>query len=258
MNQLNQPPRINVCGVAIDCLSFDEVMAAIVHHVTAGQTPAYVVTPNAQHVVMWHENDLFRQIYQQAWLVVPDGVPLLWAARWFGTPLRGRVNGTDSFEQLCAISAEKGFRVFLMGGRSGAAAQAAQVLQARHPQLQIAGTDCPKFGFESDPVELERMAAAVRTAAPDILFVGLGAPKQEYWIYQNYQALGVPVMLGIGGSFEMVGGVVKRAPLWMQRLGLEWLFRLLSEPQRMWRRYLVGNVAFVRLVLRQRLSHSGY
>lgn len=144
----------------------------------------------------------------------------------------------------------------MLGGRPGASQKAAQVLQARYPSLKIAGTYCPPYGFESDPVELKRINLAITTAAPDLLFVGLGAPKQEYWIYNNYQKLGVPVSIGIGVSFELVSGMVKRAPKLLQKTGLEWFFRLIAEPQRLWRRYLVGNTIFIFLVLKQKFRLS--
>ncbi|MDF5730699.1 MAG: WecB/TagA/CpsF family glycosyltransferase [Rhizonema sp. PD38] len=253
---MNYSTRVNICGVHINRYSFDEVVEQIVHHVIARSAPQYVVTPNAQHIVILQHDSLFRKIYQKALLVVPDGVPLLWAAKLFGTPLSGRVNGTDLFERLCQVSSERGLKVFLLGGRPGASDKTAQVLQARYPNLQIVGKYCPPYGFESDSKELQRINSAVQEAAPDILFVALGAPKQEYWIYDNYQQLGVPVSIGIGVSFELVSGMIKRAPKIMQGAGLEWLFRLIVEPQRLCQRYLVGNTVFILLVLRQKFSFS--
>jgi len=246
--------RINICNIQVDRYSFEEVVELITNHVVTKKTPKYVVTPNVQHIVTLQSNARFREIYRQAFLAVPDGVPLLWAAKLFNTPLSGRVNGTDLFEHLCQISAQKGLKVFMLGGRPQAADKAAQVLKARHPNLNIVGTYCPPYGFESDTTELQQMNSAIVAAAPDILFVGLGAPKQEYWIYENYLKLGVPMSIGIGVSFELVAGVVERAPKLMQKTGLEWLFRLFAEPRRLWKRYLLGNAAFILLVLKQKLS----
>ncbi len=244
--------RVNICGIDIDRYSFDEVVEAIADHAAFGNTPQYVVTPNAQHIVILQRNAKFREIYRHAFLVVPDGVPLLWAAKFFQTPLSGRVNGTDLFERLCEISADRELKVFLLGGRPGAAKKAMQVLQTRHPLLKIVGTYCPSYGFESDAEELQQINLAIQAAAPHLLFVGLGAPKQEYWIYNHYQKLNVPVSIGIGVSFELVAEMVKRAPKFMQKAGLEWLFRLLVEPNRLWQRYLVGNTIFLMLILKQR------
>ncbi|MDJ0616373.1 MAG: WecB/TagA/CpsF family glycosyltransferase [Calothrix sp. MO_192.B10] len=246
--------RVNICNIQVDGYSFDEVVDLIADRAVSRNAPQYVVTPNAQHIVTLQRDAHFREIYRNAFLAVPDGVPLLWAAKLFNTPLSGRVNGTDLFEQLCKISAERGLKVFLLGGRPRAADKVMQVLKARHPSLNIVGTYCPPYGFESDSIELQKMNSAIVAAAPDILFVGLGAPKQEYWIYENYLKLGVPVSIGIGVSFELVAGMVKRAPRIMQKNGLEWFFRLIVEPKRLWERYLIGNTTFIWLVIRQKFS----
>jgi N-acetylglucosaminyldiphosphoundecaprenol N-acetyl-beta-D-mannosaminyltransferase len=246
--------RVNICGVAIDKYTFDEAVEIIIHHALSCETPKYVVTPNAQHIVLLQNDNHFRELYQNAFLVVPDGVPLLWAAKFLQTPLIGRVNGTDLFERLCAVAAEKGLKVFLLGGRPGVADSTAQVLRDRHPNLNIVGTYCPPYGFEADTTELAKINKTIKAGSPHILFVALGSPKQEYWIYANHQEIGVPISIGIGASFELVSGVVKRAPKLMQKTGLEWFFRLLIEPQRLWKRYLVGNSIFVWLVLKQRVG----
>jgi N-acetylglucosaminyldiphosphoundecaprenol N-acetyl-beta-D-mannosaminyltransferase len=242
---------VPIAGVAIDALDFDDVVEAIAAHAIAHGAPAFVVTPNAHHVVLLQRDALLREIYENAFLVVPDGVPLLWAAALLGTPLPGRVNGTDLFEKLCARAAQEGLRVFLLGGREGAAAAAADRLTARHPALHICGMHAPPMNFENNPVDSERVLKEIADAKPDLLFVGLGAPKQEYWMHRNCEQLGVPVSLGIGVSFELVGGIVPRAPRWMQRAGLEWFYRLCAEPGRLWKRYLVTNAIFCALVARQ-------
>jgi N-acetylglucosaminyldiphosphoundecaprenol N-acetyl-beta-D-mannosaminyltransferase len=250
--------KINIVGTNIDQYSFDEVVEIIVDYAISGGSAEYVVTPNAQHILTLQKDPHFREIYSQAFLVVPDGVPLLWAAKFLQTPLKGRVNGTDLFEKLCEIAAAKELKIFLLGGRSGAATQAAEILQTRYSGLKIVGTHCPPYGFESNTAELALINTKIRETTPHILFVGLGAPKQENWIYANYQQLGVPISIGIGVSFELVAGMVKRAPVWMQKSGLEWLFRLIVEPKRLWQRYVVGNPLFIWLVLRQKLGLSKF
>ncbi|PPS44233.1 WecB/TagA/CpsF family glycosyltransferase [Chroococcidiopsis sp. TS-821] len=248
--------RINLCGVKIDRITLDEAVDLIVNHAVLNNEPEYVVTPNAQHILLLQDDSHFSEIYANAFLVVADGVPLVWASQLLGKSLPGRVNGTDLFEQLCKVAAEKGLRVFLLGGRPQAAEHAAKLLQQRHPDLNVVGTYCPPYGFETDQEELVAINAKIRAAAPHLLFVGLGAPKQEYWMYHNYQKIGVPISIGIGGSFELVSGLVPRAPIWMQKTGLEWFFRLLAEPRRLWKRYILGNPHFVWLVFRQWLSQS--
>ncbi|BBD58439.1 glycosyl transferase, WecB/TagA/CpsF family protein [Nostoc sp. HK-01] len=245
--------KVNITGVQIDKYSFEEVVDIIVDYVLSDGSPRYVVTPNAQHVLTLQKDVHFQNIYSNAFLVVPDGVPLLWAARFLQKPLKGRVNGTDLFEKLCEVSASKGLRLFLLGGRPEAAKKVAEILQARHPDLKIVGTHCPPYGFESNAAELALINCKIKEAAPHILFVGLGAPKQEKWIYSNYQQLNVPISIGIGVSFELVAGMVQRAPVWMQKSGLEWLFRLMVEPKRLWQRYIVGNPLFIWLVVKQKL-----
>ena len=246
--------KVNICGVKIDNYSFNDVIERIIDHAVTGVLPSYVVTPNAQHVLSLQRDADFRDIYEKAFLAVPDGVSLLWSAKFLQTPLNGRVNGTDLFEELSAVAEKKGLKIFLLGGRPGAAEAAKKTLLSRHPDLKIVGTHCPPYGFESQPEELALINSKIKAAAPDILFVGLGAPKQEKWIYDNYQELGVPVSLGIGVSFELVADMVQRAPLWMQKFGLEWLFRLIVEPKRLWKRYVMGNPQFMWLVLKQRLG----
>jgi N-acetylglucosaminyldiphosphoundecaprenol N-acetyl-beta-D-mannosaminyltransferase len=246
--------RINICGVEIDKYSLDEVLERIINHVLAGGSPEYVVTPNAMHILSLQKDAQFREIYRQAFLVVPDGVSLLWSAQFLNTPMNGRVNGTDLFEKICAVAAEKGLKVFLLGGRPGAAEMAKGTLESRYQGLKIVGTHCPPYNFESQSEELDLINTKIKATHPDLLFVGLGAPKQEKWIAANYQQLAVPISVGIGVSFELVANMVQRAPVWMQKTGLEWLFRLIVEPHRLWKRYIIGNPMFIFLVLKQRLG----
>jgi N-acetylglucosaminyldiphosphoundecaprenol N-acetyl-beta-D-mannosaminyltransferase len=243
-----------IAGVRIDSHSFSDVVSKIVHRVSEKHPMEIVVTPNAHHVVLLQDDPRLREIYNEAFLVVPDGVPLLWSARWLKQPLNGRVNGTDLFEKLCAVAAERSLSVYLLGGREGAADAAAARLRERHPNLIVGGTYCPPFGFERDAAESAKIVDQINAARPDFLFVGLGAPKQEYWMHENRSQLRAKMALGIGVSFEFVGGVVARAPRWMQIVGLEWFFRLMCEPKRMWKRYLIGNARFCALVARQRFT----
>jgi N-acetylglucosaminyldiphosphoundecaprenol N-acetyl-beta-D-mannosaminyltransferase len=230
----------------------EEVAHLIAAHALARGAPQYVVTPNAQHIVLLNKDSEFRRIYREAFLVVPDGMSLLWAARFLGASLKERVNGTDLMVRVCELAALNGLRVFLLGGRPGAADGAKEQLQQRYPSLDLIGTYCPPYGFESQPDEIDKINQVIAAASPHILFVGLGAPKQEKWISEHCKQLGVPVALGIGVSFEFVAKLVRRAPAWMQGFGLEWLFRLISEPRRLWRRYVFGIPEFVFLVLKQR------
>lgn len=211
--------------------------------------PRYAVTPNAHHIVEINKNRELRRIYEGADLVLPDGVSLLWASRLLGTPLRERVAGSDLFPRLCAAAAEYGYRVFLLGGEPGVASKAAEQLKRRHPGLRIVGFYSPQFGFESCPEENERIVRMTRESRPDILFVALGFPKQELWIYRYARACRVSIAIGVGAAFDFAAGTRRRAPRWMQRVGLEWLFRLLQEPRRLWYRYLVLGPQFALLTV---------
>jgi len=242
--------RVGIGHALVDNCSLREACVAIVAHAKTGGEPAYVTTPNAQHIVLLDRDARLREIYERADLVVPDGVSLLLAARLYGRSLRERVAGVDMFQTLCSLAAENNLHVFLLGGRPDSADLTAALLKQRLSILRIS-TYCPPLGFEKTAAGLEETARAVRAAKPDLLFVALGAPKQEYWIYDHGLQLTVPICVGVGGTFEMVAGVVRRAPLWLQECGCEWLYRLCSEPRRMWRRYLIGNLQFAAIVLRQ-------
>lgn len=248
--------KINIVGTQIDCYSFDEVVEMTIDRALTGTSPTYIVTPNSQHINNLQHDSLFRKIYRQAFLAIPDGMSIIWAAKFLKTPLTEKISGSNLLEKLCERGASKPLRIFFLGGRSEAADRAAEILERRYPGLKIAGTHCPPVGFEHDPAEINLIDRKILSTAPHILFVGLGSPKQEKWIYANYQKLKVPVSIGVGVSFEFTAGMVKRAPVWMQENGLEWLFRLLVEPKRLWQRYIIGNPRFIFLVLRQKLRSA--
>lgn len=253
-----RPPntvRIYIGQALVDSCSFREACDAIFAHAASDGSPAYIITPNAQHVVLLNGDSRLREIYQHADLVVPDGISLLFAARVFGRAFPERITGVDLFQSLCGMAASAGLRVFLLGGAPSSAGRAAACLRGRYPGLDVQ-TYCPPPGFEKDSGELEKISETIRAATPHLLFVGLGAPKQEYWIYDHGRHLGVSICMGIGGSFEMVSGIFKRAPHWVRTLGCEWLYRLCLEPRRLWRRYLIGNSQFIRIVLHQRMRRA--
>lgn len=243
-------PRIEMMGVRFDNLDMDGTLDRI-EQLIEKSTPALVVTPNVDHVLRAHSDSIFADLLRHADMVLADGQPLVWASRLLGKPLRQRVAGSDLFPLLCGRAAEKGYRVFFMGGDPGAAEAAADVLRARYPNLIVAGTNCPPYGFEKDAAEDRRTVEAVKAARPDILFVGLGSPKQELWIARHLQEMAVPVSIGVGISFSFIAGQVKRAPRWMRRASLEWLHRLCCEPRRLWKRYLIRGPKFAPLVLRE-------
>jgi N-acetylglucosaminyldiphosphoundecaprenol N-acetyl-beta-D-mannosaminyltransferase len=252
---MSHSPKVNILGAEIDNVDRAGAMERIAALVRA-RHPSLVVTPNVDHLINLRADPEFREIYRQAALVLADGVPLLWAARFLGTPIREKLSGSDIFGDMCRLSAEHGFRMFFMGGREGAADAAAGLMRLEYPGLQVVGVYSPPFGFEHDAVENARIDALLTAAKPDLLLVGLGSPKQEKWAARNSLRLGIPVAVGVGVTFEYTAGIVRRAPVWMQRVGLDWLFRLLMEPARLWRRYLLNDPKFFWLVLKQRFGYD--
>jgi N-acetylglucosaminyldiphosphoundecaprenol N-acetyl-beta-D-mannosaminyltransferase len=251
--RLPLPPRFMLGGVPVDRISMDYAAVLLVEALLhRGQLPTLtVVGPNAQLVTLAQTDELFAEALQQADLSVPDGMSVVMASRLLGVTLPERVTGGDLMERMCAEAAHYGFRVFFLGGLPGAAEMAAFNLRRRYPGLSICGTCCPPFGFENDPAELLWIEKVVEEARPDLLCVAFGAPKQEIWMQRHRDRLHVGVILPVGAAFDTQAGLQRRAPRWMRRNGLEWLFRLIMEPRRLWRRYLVGNTLFIVLVLRQ-------
>lgn len=239
--------RVELLGTNIDNLSMNEAIDCVVESIDT-ETFSFAVTPNVDHLMKLRTNERMQAAYRKANLVLADGVPLLWASAILGTPLKERVNGTDLFERLCEAAAVRGYGVYLLGGNPGAAAAAARVLSIRNPGLRVAGSFCPEFGFESDPSICEEICKHIKLSKARILFVGLGAPKQEEWIEKYARATGVHFAVGIGISFSLVSGEVRRAPRVLQRAGFEWFWRLCVEPQRLWRRYLFEDMPFILIV----------
>jgi N-acetylglucosaminyldiphosphoundecaprenol N-acetyl-beta-D-mannosaminyltransferase len=205
---------------------------------------------NPEFVMMAQSNAEFREVLAQADLCMADGVGLLWAARRQGHTLPERVTGSDGVPRIAERAAQRGWGLYLLGAAPGVAQCTARILAARYPGLRITGAHAGSPA-ESDA---EGIVGLVRAAAPDILFVAFGAPQQDLWIARHREALGVPVMMGVGGAFDHIAGVRRRAPYWLQRLNLEWLFRLVTQPWR-WRRQL-ALPRFVWAVLRQSRSRQ--
>ncbi len=244
-------PKIRLLEVSIDSVTMQEALDEVEQLIQARKL-SYVVTPNVDVLVQLQKDGDFKRIYDGASLVVPDGMPLLWAAKFMGTPFKAKVSGSDLFIELCAFAAKKNYKVYFMGAMPGVAERAAEVLMKRYLGLQVVGTYSPSFGFECNERECTLIAQKIREAAPDVLFVGLGSPKQEKWIDRFKEQCRVPVSVMVGISFDYVAGTVKRAPRWMQNVGLEWLWRLAMEPKRLWKRYLVNDPKFFWLILKQK------
>lgn len=244
---------ITICDVGIHNVTLKGAIDLIEQFIVK-KKQAFIVTPNVDHIVKLQIDKKFKRIYKSASLVLADGMPLLLAARFLGTPLKEKISGSDLFPKLCEYSANKGYKLFFLGGRQGAVSIAKKALEDKYPQIKIVGVYSPPYGFEKDKKENGKIINMIKSTNPDILFVGLGAPKQEKWIYRHYKNLNVPVSIGIGVTFEFVAGMVKRAPVWMQKTSLEWFWRLMMEPRRLWKRYLVDDIKFFWLVFKQKLE----
>ncbi|MBC8448637.1 MAG: WecB/TagA/CpsF family glycosyltransferase [Chloroflexi bacterium] len=224
--------QLRILGIRVDAVNSTQTLDIIEQIVREGR-PRQVATVNPEFVVAAQANEPFRRALNAASLALPDGIGLLWAARLLGQRLPERVAGSDIVPRIAERSAARGWRLFLLGSAPGVAERAAAQLVARYPDLVVAGT----YAGSPAAAEEDDIVARVRAARPDILFVAYGAPAQDLWIVRNLERLDVPVCMGVGGTLDFIAGVRKRAPRWVQRLGLEWLYRLLQEPWR-WRRQL--------------------
>lgn len=243
--------RMKFMNTEIDNLTMDETLQAIDNLIKENKS-AYVVTPNVDHIVQLETNKELQDIYNNASLILTDGKPLLWIAKWYGTPIKEKISGSDLFPLLCRMAAEKGYKMFFLGAAEGVAEKAAKNLSKRFIGLNVAGTYSPPFGFEKDVYEMNKIKEMIIKANPQILIVGLGCPKQEKFMYHHCAELGVPISLGLGASFDFEAGNIKRAPRWMTNHGLEWLFRITQDPKRMIKRYLVNDRAIFKLVVKYR------
>jgi N-acetylglucosaminyldiphosphoundecaprenol N-acetyl-beta-D-mannosaminyltransferase len=236
--------RVNILGCPITKLGLEEFVEEIEGFIASG-TPHYVSVVNVAKLVKMRSDKELEQSVVGADLIGADGVPLVWASRLLGTPLPGRVNGTDLMYKLLHRAHEKGYRIFFFGARPEVLDKVVEVVQKEYPGVRVVGT---QHGYFSSAEETQ-IVQRIRSSQADILFIGFGTPKKELWVKRYVHAMGVPVVHGVGGSFDVLAGVIPRAPLWMQRSGLEWLFRLFQEPRRMWRRYLITNTLFLLLLL---------
>ncbi len=248
--------KVNILGVDVSAINMTMALE-IIEGWIAHREPHYVCITGVHGVMESQRDEALRQIHNQAGLVTPDGMPLVWLSWFKGFRYVDRVYGPDLMLALCERSVAKGYRHFFYGGVEGVPEQLAEVLQKRFPGLQVAGTYSPPFR-PLTPEESERVVRMINSATPDIIWVGLGSPKQEHWMAEHRARLTAPVLIGVGAAFDFLTGRKPQAPRWMQRAGLEWLFRLLTEPRRLWRRYLINNPRFVALVVLEALGLRRY
>lgn len=248
--------RLDIGSIAVDEYSQAALLDEVLHHALYGKTTRQVVTANAQFYVLAQKSWRFRECVRRAHYICADGMPIVWACGTLYGEHVPRIAGVGLIEKLCQLGAAHGLRVFLLGGKPGAADLTANILKKHYPGIRIAGIDCPPLGFERNPESLPKVLEHISAARPHVAFVGLGAPKQEFFIRDHIRRLNVPLAIGVGGSFEILSGMLERAPMWMQSSGLEWAFRLSQEPSRLWKRYLIGNAEFLWHILRARMTRA--
>jgi N-acetylglucosaminyldiphosphoundecaprenol N-acetyl-beta-D-mannosaminyltransferase len=259
---LKSPDSFRILGVRVDAVQIPDVIKRIRSWIECRTTGRYIAVTGMHGISESRKDADFRKSLATADLVVPDGMPLVWLARWHKFPLKRRVYGPELMETLCRQTGSA-YRHFFYGGAPGTTQQLAQVLQQRHGII-IAGTYTPPFRPLTSEEENE-LARHVEASAPDVLWVGLSTPKQEKWMHQHRESLTVPVMIGVGAAFDLNSGRIPQAPPWMREHGLEWLFRLRTEPRRLWRRYLIsipiaacfiglGLIGLLLMTRKQRLS----
>ncbi|MCI0574482.1 MAG: WecB/TagA/CpsF family glycosyltransferase [Myxococcaceae bacterium] len=240
--------RVRVGSVDIDVLTFDEAVDAIEALVERGAGGS-VFTPNVDHIVTAEEHAEFRASYAAVSLSLVDGTPVLWASRLLGVPLPEKVSGSDLVLPLMERAAARRWRVFLTGAGPGVAERAASVM--RSLGVDVVGVDAPRISASPGEGDEASVAAErVAQARPDLVLVAFGAPKQELWIHRYGTLVGPAVFVAVGASLDFIAGTVRRAPAWMSRMGLEWLYRLSREPRRLWRRYLVNDPKFLLILAR--------
>jgi len=241
--------RINICGVSVSAINLDmacEILDGWINE----RKKSYVCIAPVSTIVDSQSEAEYRKIINEADMITPDGMPLVWIGKLRGNKDIGRTYGPDLMLALCGRGQKKGYKHFLYGGSKNTCSLLKNVLERKFPAIDIVGEYAPPFSSQYVQ-EDEEVVDEINRLSPDVLWVGLGSPKQDYWMHHHRDKLNVPVMVGVGAAFDFIAGTKKQAPMWMRRSGLEWLFRLCSEPQRLWKRYFIGNTQFIYLLVKQ-------
>ena len=238
--------RIKFMNTNIDNLTMAETLHEI-DKLIQKKNCSYVVTPNVDHIVRLEKDEELQKVYKNASLILTDGKPLIWISKWYKTPIKEKISGSDLFPRVCQLAANKNYTMYLLGAAEGVADTAARNLMKKYPGLNIVGTYSPPFGFEKNEQEMNKIKTQIQEVHPDILIVGLGCPKQEKFMYYHCKELGVPISFGLGASIDFEAGNIKRAPKWMSNHGLEWLYRFSKEPKRLFKRYFVDDLKIIQV-----------
>ena len=243
--------RIKFMNTDIDNLTMAETLNEI-DKLIQKKNCSYVVTTNVDHIVRLEKDEELQKVYKNASLILTDGKPLIWISKWYKTPIKEKISGSDLFPRVCQLAANKNYTMYLLGAAEGVADTAARNLMKKYPGLNIVGTYSPPFGFEKNEQEMNKIKTQIQDVHPDILIVGLGCPKQEKFMYYHCKELGVPISFGLGASIDFEAGNIKRAPKWMSNHGLEWLYRFSKEPKRLFKRYFVDDLKIIQVARKYR------
>lgn len=232
--------RYPILNTYVNAISMEETIAEVEKIIKAGKPTQHVVI-NALKVNLMNENAELQKIVNACPLINADGASIVWAAKKLGVPLTERVAGIDLFENLVKLAAEKGYKIYLFGAKEEVVQKVKKIFEEKYPTLQIVGVRNGYFTEADEPEIVKNMAES----GADMMFVAFSSPKKEFWVNKYLNDLNIPFVMGVGGSFDVVAGVTDRAPKWMQDHGLEWFYRFIQEPRRLWNRYVVGNWKFV-------------
>lgn len=241
--------RYPILNTYVNAISLDETVEQVEEIIKAGVPTQHVVI-NASKVNLMEKDAKLRKIVNQCPLINADGASIVWAAKILGIPLKERVTGIDLFLKLIEVAHEKKYKVYLFGAKEEVVVKVKHLFEKKYPNLQIVGYRNGYF-TEADEPEIVRDMAESKA---DMMFVAFSSPKKEYWVNKYINKINIPFVMGVGGSFDVVAGVTDRAPLWMQNHGLEWFYRFIQEPRRMWKRYMIGNAKFVLLTFKTKLK----
>ena len=247
-NAMDKQPLLNTF---VSNVTMAEAVQGVETLLSSGKK-SYVVAINVDVVTKIEKDAYLKEIADNADMVLVDGTPLVWISKWHKRPVKEKVSGSDLVPQLCATAAQKGYTLFILGGKDGVAAQAKEKLVETYPGIRVVGTYAPPLGFEKDPEKLAETNAIISSAAPDLLIACLGCPKQEKFIYENMEKYDARVSVCAGATVDFLAGNVKRAPAWMRNHGLEWLYRFFQEPRRLFKRYFVDDVKILGLTIKYR------
>ena len=246
-------PKYNILGIQVSSISMSNLLKDFAGLIQSHTKANVCITP-VNSILAARKNPQVASIYNNASYTLCDGVPVLWASQFLGTPIEQRITGLDLLPALLEFSSKNNFSLFFLGASPGVGEALKAKAKWLYPSINIKGVYCPPFATKFDKEENDKIIAAINAVEPDIVLVSLTAPKQDIWISENLEKLNTKIAIGIGGAFEVTAGLINRAPQWMQKLGIEWFYRFLQEPKRMFKRYFIEAPIFIPLIILQKIT----